>query len=107
MYDWAGCAQRYNSSAIVYRSCEAVPMSMIGMGGLEGRRWPCGACFREGERPGGYAQGLESYLLQGVGEEPALELDAGLGGPCSPPYAISRKTKWTCRRSQRKTARRG
>jgi hypothetical protein len=39
-----------------------------------------GARFRECERFGGYAQGLESDLLQGVGEEPALELDAGLGG---------------------------
>jgi hypothetical protein len=37
------------------------------------------ARFHEGERRGARAQGLELDLLQGVREEPALELDAGLG----------------------------
>jgi|GEM_PF-5530556 len=41
--------------------------------GLEAR-------VREGEGRGRRAQGLETDLLQGVREEPALELDAGLGG---------------------------
>jgi len=36
--------------------------------------------FREGECRGGRAQGLETDLLQGVGEEPALESDAVLSG---------------------------
>jgi hypothetical protein len=36
------------------------------------------AGFREGERRGQRAQGLEADLLQGVGEKPALELDAFL-----------------------------
>jgi hypothetical protein len=38
------------------------------------------AGFCEGERRGGRTQGLEAELLQGVGEEPALELDAVFGG---------------------------
>jgi hypothetical protein len=41
--------------------------------GLEAR-------FREGERRGGCAQGLGADLLQGVREEPALELDPVFGG---------------------------
>ena len=35
--------------------------------------------FREGKCRGGRAQGLEADLLQGVGEEPAPELDAVFG----------------------------
>ena len=40
--------------------------------GLEAR-------FRDGERRGRRAQGLETDLLQGVGEEPALELNSVFG----------------------------
>jgi hypothetical protein len=46
--------------------------------GGDGDRLEAG--FREGERRGGRAQGLEADLLEGVGEEPALELDAVFGG---------------------------
>jgi hypothetical protein len=46
--------------------------------GGDGNRLEAG--FREGEGRGGGAQDLETDLLQGVGEEPALELDAVLGG---------------------------
>ena len=38
------------------------------------------AGFRDGEGGGGRAQVLEADLLQGMGEEPALELDTGLDG---------------------------
>jgi hypothetical protein len=38
------------------------------------------AGFCEGERRGERARGLETDLLQGVGEEPALELAAVFGG---------------------------
>jgi hypothetical protein len=46
--------------------------------GGDGDRLEAG--FREGERRGGCAQGLETDLLQGVREEPPLELDAVLSG---------------------------
>jgi hypothetical protein len=38
------------------------------------------AGFREGEGGSGRAQGLETDLLQGMGEEPALELNPVFGG---------------------------
>ncbi len=38
------------------------------------------AGFREGERRGGRAQGLEADLLQGMSDEPALELNPIFGG---------------------------
>ena len=38
------------------------------------------AHFYNGERRGGHPQGFETDLLQGMGEEPALELDAVFGG---------------------------
>jgi hypothetical protein len=46
--------------------------------GGDGNRLEAG--FRDGEGGGGRAQDLEADLLQGMGEEPALELDAGLDG---------------------------
>jgi hypothetical protein len=39
------------------------------------------AGFRDCERRGGRAQGLETDLLQGVGEEPALELNPVFSRP--------------------------
>jgi hypothetical protein len=46
------------------------------------------ARFRESERRGRRAQGLETDLLQGVREEPALELDVVFGGTFAGPEFV-------------------
>jgi hypothetical protein len=54
--------------------------STNGRGCLPGDGDRLEAGFREGERRGRRVQGLETDLLQRVGEKPALQLDAVLGG---------------------------